>query len=76
MVSRSMNPIQFEITGPGEIVTTDNGDPTDMTPFPSTDRRAFNGLAFAIVRGKRGERGKVLVVVQSVGLQEGQPQLM
>jgi predicted Zn finger-like uncharacterized protein len=57
MVPRSMQPIHFEITGPGEIVATDNGDPTDMTAFPSLERKAFNGLALVIVRSRRsGDR--------------------
>ncbi|KAI0379588.1 glycoside hydrolase family 2 protein [Hypomontagnella monticulosa] len=29
--------------GPGEIVATDNGNPADMTAFPSKERKAFNG---------------------------------
>ncbi len=68
MVPRSMNPIQFQITGPGEIVATDNGDPTDMSPFPSKDRKAFNGLALAIVRAKRGQSGMVTLTAASNGL--------
>lgn len=68
VVPRSMNPIQFEISGPGEIVATDNGDPTDMTAFPSTDRKAFNGLALVIVRAKRGQRGPIIVTAKSDGL--------
>lgn len=43
--------------GPGEIVATDNGDPTDMTSFVSHERRAFNGLALVIVRGVPGRTG-------------------
>jgi len=50
MVPQSNNAIHFEISGPGEIVATDNGDPTDLTPFQSHDRSAFNGLALAIIR--------------------------
>ncbi len=70
MVPRSMNLIHFEVSGPGEIVATDNGDPTDMTAFPSKDRRAFNGLALAIVRAKRGQSGQILVIAKSNGLEE------
>jgi beta-galactosidase len=47
-VPRSMNPLRFEVTGPGDLVATENGDPTDMTPFPSAGRKAFKGLALAI----------------------------
>jgi beta-galactosidase len=70
MLPHSMNSIHFEITGPGEIVATDNGDPTDMTAFPSMERKAFNGLALAIVRAKRGERGRIVVTAKSDGLQD------
>jgi beta-galactosidase len=55
MVPRSMNAIHFEVSGAGEIVATDNGDPTDMTVFAAHDRKAFNGLALVIVRARPGE---------------------
>jgi len=72
LVPRSMNPIHFEIEGPGEIVATDNGDPTDMAAFPSHDRQAFNGLALAIVRAKRGQSGAIVVSASGDGLGRGQ----
>ena len=52
MVPRSKNRVSFELTGPGEIIATDNGDATSFTPFQSPDRKAFNGLALIIVRTK------------------------
>jgi len=70
MVPRSMNNIRFEITGPGELVATDNGDPTDMNPFPSPERKAFNGLALAIVRTRRGQRGVITITAKSESLRE------
>jgi beta-galactosidase len=72
LVPRSMNPIHFELEGPGEIVATDNGDPTNMTAFPSPDRQAFNGLALAIVRAKSGQSGSIIIRAKSDGLQEAQ----
>jgi beta-galactosidase len=66
---RTMNTIHFEVSGPGEIVAADNGDPTDMTAFPSNDRKAFNGLALVIVRAKRGQKGNILVTAKSDGLE-------
>ena len=66
----SMNLIHFEISGPGEIVATDNGDAADLTVFPSKDRKAFNGLALAIVRAKPGQRGAIVVTAKSDGLQD------
>jgi beta-galactosidase len=70
MVPGTMHEIHFEISGPGEIVATDNGNPTDMTAFPSKDRKAFNGLALAIVRSRRGVRGRIVVTAKSDSLQE------
>ena len=60
--------LRFRIAGPGEVVATDNGDPTDMTAFPSPERRAFSGKALAIVRGEAGGTGEVRVAVSAEGL--------
>jgi hypothetical protein len=69
---RSMARVSFEVSGPGELVATDNGDPTDMTAFPSKERKTFNGLALAIVRAKPGEKGEILMIARSNGLREAQ----
>lgn len=61
--------IAFSVDGPAEIVATDNGDPTDMTAFPSHERHAFNGLALVIVRAMPGQTGTVTVRAQSAQLQ-------
>ncbi|WP_448661768.1 beta-galactosidase GalB [Sphingomonas sp. CJ20] len=61
-------PVTVSIQGPGEIVATDNGDPTDFTRFPSTTRKLFNGRALAIVRGVAGARGTVTLRVEAAGL--------
>ena len=50
MVPTAGEMIRFEIEGPGTLIATDNGDPTDLTSFQSSERKAFNGLALAIVR--------------------------
>jgi beta-galactosidase len=67
---RAKHEIKFSIEGPGEIVATDNGDPTDFTPFPSHSRKAFNGLCLVIVRGKPGKTGTMKVKAEVHGLQE------
>lgn len=68
MVPRSDNLIEFSIDGPGEIVATDNGDPTSMVPFPSHKRQAFNGLALVIIRSQKGATGKITLKAASSGL--------
>jgi beta-galactosidase len=65
---RAGNPITFTLTGPGEIVATDNGDPTDLVPFPSPERKAFNGVALVIVRSKMQQPGVIEVTAKSPGL--------
>lgn len=61
--------IQFTVDGPGRIVGTDNGDPTDLTPFTSLKRKAFNGLCLVIVSNKKGEAGAIQITAESEGLQ-------
>jgi beta-galactosidase len=70
IVPNAKNPLRFSISGPGEIVATDNGDPTDMIAFPSHERNAFNGLALVIVRSKNGETGDVNITARSADLHE------
>jgi beta-galactosidase len=62
------NRIHFEIEGPGEIVATDNGDPTSLESFPPSDRKAFNGLCLVIIRGKPGQPGTIHLTAKADGL--------
>lgn len=70
--AKANNNIQFEISGPGEIVATDNGDPADLIAFPSKERKAYSGMALVIVRGKAGTAGTITVTAKSNGLQTAQ----
>ncbi|WP_075796247.1 beta-galactosidase GalB [Massilia putida] len=67
-VPRSHDRITFKLSGPGEIVATDNGDATDLESFQSPERRAFNGLALAIVKTRAGEPGKLTLTASADGL--------
>ncbi|MET3928845.1 beta-galactosidase [Lysobacter sp. OAE881] len=68
-VPNAGNRIRFIIEGPGEIVATDNGDPTDMEAFGSHERRLFSGLALAIVRAVPGSTGTITLHADSDALQ-------
>ncbi len=68
MVPRADNLIRFSASGPGEIIATDNGDPTDFDVFPSHERKAFNGLALVIIKAKPGQTGSVVITAESDGL--------
>lgn len=72
VVPRANNTVTFEVTGPGKLVATDNGDPTDMTAFPSASRKAFSGLALAIVKADKGGRGQITVTAKAEGVKQGQ----
>ena len=75
VVPRTDNLVQFEITGPGEIIATDNGDATSLEPFQAKERKAFNGLALVIVRTKAGEAGAISVKAKSEGLDSAEVDL-
>jgi beta-galactosidase len=66
---RASSLIRFSVEGPGEIVATDNGDPTSFEPFASPARRAFNGLCLVVVRGKAGQAGRITLRAESESLQ-------
>jgi len=70
VVPRSKNHLKFTVTGPVEIVATDNGDATSLLPFQLSERDAYNGLALVILRGKYGESGKATLKVESKGLKK------
>ncbi|HYG22562.1 MAG TPA: beta-galactosidase GalB [Verrucomicrobiae bacterium] len=68
MAPSAGNRIRFEVAGPGEIVATDNGDPTSFEPFQSPARNAFSGVCLAIIRGKPGQSGRITLTARSEGL--------
>lgn len=67
-VPRSKNLLNFSVTGPAEIVATDNGDATCFRSFSSREREAYNGLCQVILRALPGKEGKVVLKVTSAGL--------
>lgn len=70
IVPEANNNISFSISGPGEIVATDNGDPADLVAFPSKERKAFSGMALIIVRSKDKQPGKLIVTAKAQHLKE------
>ncbi len=68
LVPRSKNRVNFDLTGPGEIIATDNGDATSFESFQVRERAAYNGLALVIIRTKPGEAGPITLRAKSDGL--------
>jgi len=67
-VPRASDRVSFSLSGPGEIVATDNGDATSLESFQSPSRKAFNGMALAIVRTRAGQAGKLILTASAPGL--------
>lgn len=68
LAPRASNRVAFTLSGPGEIVATDNGDPTSFESFQSKERAAFNGLVLVVVRTKAGAPGALALRATSAGL--------
>ncbi|KIM94790.1 glycoside hydrolase family 2 protein [Oidiodendron maius Zn] len=71
VVPRADNTITFSVSGPGTLVSTDNGDPTDMVAFSSASRKAFSGLALAIVKANAGATGQITISAAADGITGG-----
>lgn len=68
LVPRATDRIQFTVTGPGEIVATDNGDPTSFESFQSPSRKVFNGKCLVIIRAQKGRAGNIELTATAEGL--------
>ena len=75
MVPTASNTLSFSVSGSGGLVATDNGDAMDRTVFSSPSRKAFSGLALAIVRGNAAQSGEITVSATSAGLTAGEVRL-
>jgi beta-galactosidase len=62
------NLVKFKINGNAFIASVDNGLETDHNPFKANYRKAFNGLALAIVQSKE-KAGSITFTATSKGLQ-------
>jgi beta-galactosidase len=68
LVPDADNLVNFKINGPGFIAGVDNGDEVSHDPFKADYRKAFNGLALAIVQTKE-KAGNITFTATSKGLQ-------
>lgn len=62
------NKVSFKIAGEGFIASVDNGDPVSHDPFKADYRKAFHGLALAIVQAKE-KAGTITFTASADGLQ-------
>jgi beta-galactosidase len=71
MVPGATDLITFKATGPGAIVAVDSGNNGSTEPFQASERRAFQGRCFAMVK-TNAAKGKITVMATSAGMAEGQ----
>ena len=69
-VPSAANSVTFSISGPGQLVGVDNGNPIDTASYKATSRNAFSGKVLAIVRST-GTAGSITVGGSSSGLTAG-----
>jgi beta-galactosidase len=66
-VPTASNSVSFSVSGPGQLVGVDNGNPVDTTSYKGTSRNAFSGKVLAIVRST-GAAGTITITASASGL--------
>jgi beta-galactosidase len=69
VVPNANEPIKIEVTGEGKLIGLDNGNPFDHTSMKTNERRAFNGLALAVIQSG-SKPGSIHVKATSPNLSE------
>jgi beta-galactosidase len=67
LVPHADNLIQFSVKGNGFIRAVDNGSQTSMESFQGNKRKAFNGLALAVIQSLQ-QKGNIELTATSKGL--------
>ncbi len=65
-VPGASDPVSFKITGPGTIAAVDNGDIASVELFEASERRAYQGRCYAMIKARA--RGKITVSASAPGL--------
>jgi beta-galactosidase len=69
-VPNASQQVQFSVSGPGEIVATDNGSNSDHDPFSQPQHRLYRGRAVAYLQAKASS-GTIRVRASAAGLSDG-----
>ena len=67
VVPHADNLVKFQLTGEGSIAGVDNGSQISHEPFKANYRKAFNGLALAIIQSK-DKSGRITLKATAEGL--------
>jgi len=65
--------IAYALIGDAQIIGIENGDPQDLTPYPSRERRTYRGQAIVYVRaGDAGGEAKLIARAENGALAEAE----
>ena len=67
LVPTANNLVSFEISGPGVVAVVDNGDNSSHERFQASQRRAYQGLSFAMIKAT-SSRGRITITASASGL--------
>jgi beta-galactosidase len=67
LVPHADNLINFQLSGEGSIAGVDNGSQISHEPFKANYRKAFNGMALAIIQAK-DKGGRITLKATADGL--------
>ena len=70
LVPTAADLISFKVSGPGLIAAVDSGDNTSQEPFQGSQRRAYQGRCFAILRAS-ARSGRIFLTAEAAGLASG-----
>ncbi|MBV8857828.1 MAG: DUF4982 domain-containing protein [Acidobacteria bacterium] len=70
VVPRASDLITFKADGAGRVVAVDSGDNASHEPFQATERRAYQGRCFALLKAD-ASRGRIAVTATAAGLSPG-----
>ena len=62
--------ITFRVTGPGVVAAVDSGDNRSHEPFQASERKAYQGRSFAMLKATAGH-GRITLVASAAGLKSG-----
>jgi beta-galactosidase len=67
VVPQADNLVKFQLTGEGSIAGVDNGSQVSHEPFKANYRKAFHGMALAIIQSKE-QAGRITLKATAEGL--------
>lgn len=67
LVPNANDLVLFSVAGPGAVAAVDSGDNSSHEPFQASQRRAYQGLCFAMLKA-RAPRGRITITASACGL--------